>query len=351
MAHNINLRRGKHSFASKTEIAWHGLGQIVDSMTSAEAIKLGGLDFEVGLAPLYAQVEGNLAFEDVKQFPDILRTRENEEGYVSKYSKVKPVKTGYATYRKDDQHIFGIVGNKYEVYQNTEAFEFFDDIIGQGHAKYETVGALGNGETIFITAKLPSKLIVNKEDIDKYLLLTSTHDGTGSIKAMFTPIRVVCNNTLSAALERNYSNKLTVKHTKNAKARMRAGAELLGIIKNSSEKLEELYNIMARTPIADPVAYDILSEVFGIQISEVEGENKLSKRASNKLENIKKYYHEGIGQKEIEGTTWGVFNAVTGYCQNVEKKKDVEKLFKDSFMGRDDLLRNKALALLTNNQL
>ncbi|MFL5740349.1 MAG: DUF932 domain-containing protein [Flavisolibacter sp.] len=126
----------------------------------------------------------------------------------------------YATVRTDNEMVLGVVGKDYEVVQNIEAFSFFDSIVGGDGIQYETAGALGNGERIFITAKLPGYIKVGTDDlIEQYLFLTTSHDGFGSVTAAFTPVRIVCQNTLNAAL-RNHSNSIKVRHTANAKDRL-----------------------------------------------------------------------------------------------------------------------------------
>lgn len=95
------------------------------------------------------------------------------------------------------------MGRDYQIVQNADAFAFFDAIVGgEDGILYETAGALGNGERIFITAKRPDYICVgNGDDItEKYIFLTTSHNGTGSITAAFTPVRIVCQNTLNAAL-------------------------------------------------------------------------------------------------------------------------------------------------------
>lgn len=95
----------------------------------------------------------------------------------------------FATLRTDTSDVLGVVGKDYQIVQNNEAFSFFDSIVGGNGILYETAGALGKGERIFITAKLPDYIRVGKEDlIEKYLFLTTSHDGSGSITAAFTPI-------------------------------------------------------------------------------------------------------------------------------------------------------------------
>jgi hypothetical protein len=85
------------------------------------------------------------------------------------------------------------------------------------------------GERIFITTKLPGYIKVGGDDlIEKYLFLTTSHDGFGSITAAFTPIRIVCNNTLNAALS-NCSNSIKIRHTQNAKERLEQAHKVMGI--------------------------------------------------------------------------------------------------------------------------
>lgn len=182
MAHQINYNQqtGKHSFFSVKEKAWHSLGQIVEACpSSSEAMKYAGLDYTVEkrflftLSNEYQSVQLNSVHAEIK-VPDF-----------------------YATLRTDTEQVLGVVGKDYHVVQNIHAFEFFDSIVGGKEGiRYETAGALGNGERIFITAKLPEYIRVGKDDlIEQYLFLTTSHDGYGSITAAFTPIRICCQNS------------------------------------------------------------------------------------------------------------------------------------------------------------
>ena len=315
MAHGFRDLGRESTFVTRKILPWHKLGKVVDAMTSKEAIILGGMDFEVGLAPIFAGVDV-LKKEDTPNHSHVLRS--DKDFFEASY-----IQTNFATYRKDTKQVFGVVGSKYEVIQNIEAFDFFDSIIGEGHAKYETVGALGNGEKIFITAKLPSKLIVNKEDIDKYLLFTMAHDGSGSVQVMFTPIRVVCNNTLSAALS-GCSNKVNIRHTKNARNRLELSKEILGITERQSTSLEEVFTAFAKYQMNDEDLKALFMKSFNMK----EGEDgKLSTKANNTLDDILKYHEIGVGQEGIRGTAWGAYNAITGYQQNVQKYRDASVAF------------------------
>ncbi|MEI6949781.1 DUF932 domain-containing protein [Paraflavisolibacter sp. H34] len=173
MAHNLNYNEqtGKYSFFSVQEKAWHGLGQIVaDYPCSAEAIRFAGLDYTVEKRPLRTLDNAGGAAIDVPGF--------------------------FSTLRTDTEQVLGIVGGNYQVIQNVDAFTFFDSIVEDEGMLYETAGALGRGERVFITAKLPDYIRVGRDDlIEKYLFLTTSHDGSGSIMAAFTPVRIVCNNS------------------------------------------------------------------------------------------------------------------------------------------------------------
>jgi hypothetical protein len=159
MAHNINYNEQtqKHSFFSVKEKAWHNLGQIIsDYPTSAEAIKHAGLNYHVEKRPLFTYDTGNYTADPDTDIiiPEI------------------EVSDFFATVRTDTDEVLGVVGNDYEVVQNVNAFDFFDSIVdGKNGILYETAGALGNGERIFITAKLPDYIKVGRNDlIEQYLV-------------------------------------------------------------------------------------------------------------------------------------------------------------------------------------
>src|SRR5215218_9566663 len=195
MAHNLHLNEStaEHSFFSVKEKAWHGLGTIVqDYPTSAEALQFAGLDYHVEKRRLFT-------FDNQNIFDNSDTQKASIE--VPNYS---------ATVRTDNDTVLGVVGKDYHVVQNVDAFSFFDAIVGGDGIQYETAGALGKGERIFITAKLPDYIKVGNNDlIEQYLFLTTSHNGYGSITAAFTPVRIVCNNTLNAAF-RNCSNSIKI---------------------------------------------------------------------------------------------------------------------------------------------
>lgn len=328
MAHNLfyNEQTEKHSFFSVREKAWHGLGQIVeDYPTSAEAIRYAGLDYTVEKRPLFTNALNN---ELTGFAPDFATSKLDVPAF-------------FATVRNDNDTVLGVVGKDYEVVQNADAFQFFDAIVGGGNGiKYETAGALGKGERIFITAKLPEYIKVGKQDmIEQYLFLTTSHDGFGSITAAFTPTRIVCNNTLNAAM-RNHSGGIKIRHTASANDRLKQAHTLMGISHVVAQELEELFNHWAKVRITDQQVKKLIQLAMApnkevIQNLELGLVDKLSTTYTNIVDNAYAYAM-GNPTQQMEttaGTLFGAYNAITGYYQNVRNFKDGDAKYKSIMDG------------------
>lgn len=326
MAHNIhfNQNTGKHSFFSTKEKAWHGLGQLVqDFPTSAEALEFAGLNYHVEKRSLFT-VDGSCL---------------NECNEVE-YSKLE-VPNYFATIRTDTNEALGVVGKDYEIVQNTQAFEFFDSIVGGKEGIiYETAGALGKGERIFITAKLPDYIRVGRNDcIEKYLFLTTSHDGYGSITAAFTPIRIVCNNTLNAAM-RNKTNCIRLKHTANVQDRLKVAHKLLGLSNQLANELEEVFNHWSRVKITDTEVKKLIQITMAPSKATIEtfrhrSLEDFSSVYKNAVESVFEYAMSSPTQQEetTKGTLYGAYNSITGYYQNVKSYRDEETKFKSIMYG------------------
>jgi len=151
------------------EVPWHGLGVCVNSaLSSEEALEQSGLNWTVTQKPIMT-------------------------------STYQPIPGYKANVRHTDNKVLGVVTDRYKVIQNSEAFAFTDNLLGEGVC-YETAGSLNDGKKIWILAKLPDKYIIEGEQIEPYLVFSNDHSGNGSIKVAITPIRIVCQNTLNIAL-------------------------------------------------------------------------------------------------------------------------------------------------------
>ncbi len=335
MAHNINFNEqtGKHSFFSVKEKAWHGLGQIVEGYpTSAEALKFAGLDYAVEKRKLFTyDNENQAADEDIE-----IKIPEME------------VPNYFATVRTDNETVLGVVGRDYEVVQNTDAFSFFDAIVDGDGIQYETAGALGKGERVFVTAKLPDYIRVGNDDlIEQYLFLTTSHDGFGSITAAFTPIRIVCNNTLNAAL-RNCSNAIKIRHTANAKERLEEAHKLMGITNQLSIQLEEIFNRWTKISITDSEVKKLIQMALVpnkevLQNIQAGKDDELSTCFKNMTDAAFEYAMTNETQQleTTKGSLFGAYNGVTGYFQNIRTYKNDETKLKSLLFGGTGQMRTQ----------
>lgn len=321
MAHQINYNeeKGTHSFASHSEKAWHGLGQVVDkAMTSEEAITLANLDYDVEKAPIYAGIGGdNLTYSEFRD-------------------KV-------ATYRTDTNEVLGLVGRKYEIVQNRDAFGFFDAIIDSGEAIFETAGVLGKGERIFVTAKLPNDILVNGEPCEKYIILTNSHNGSSSIIAGFTTIRVVCNNTLQASLK-ELSNKVSIQHRMGAKERLSEAYRVMGIASTYMTEVDNIFNKMANTKIDDGKLKTYIQEVMKPEFQRPDkNADEISTRFKNQVDSIYEFAltHPTQLTDASRGTLWGAYNSISGYYNYINKFKNNEAKFTSQMFGLGNNRINK----------
>ncbi len=345
MAHNLNFNSntGRYSFFSVKEKAWHGLGKIVEQYpTSEEAIRHAGLDYDVAKTPLFTKVSG------IVETANGIEVGENE----------LTVPNYFANIRTDNNAVLGVVGKDYQIVQNREAFSFFDAIVGGGTGiLYETAGALGNGERIFITAKLPDYIRVgNGDDVtEKYIFLTTSHDGSGSITAAFTPVRIVCQNTLNASL-RNMSNVVRIRHTAGAKQRLEDAHKVMGLANTLSVQLKTIFNQWAKVRVTDNEVKKLIQlalcpnkETFNLLRKGEDDE--ISTVFKNTVEDVFAYamISESQQMNTTKGTLFGAYNAVTGYYQNVRNYKNEEAKLQSIVMGGTAQLKTqKAFELCTS---
>jgi phage/plasmid-like protein (TIGR03299 family) len=328
MAHLINYdeRKGTHSFASAGEKAWHNLGQVVtNAMTSQQCIDLANLDYEVGKTTVMAEIP-------------------MESGEII----YQPFEQKFATYRKDNNKVLGLVGSRYEIVQNKDAFSFFDAIIDEGEAIFETAGALGNGERIFVTAKLPEDMLVGGEPCNKYIILTNSHDGTSSIIAGLTTVRIVCNNTLQAALK-GLSNKVLIEHRIGAKDRLSEAYKVMNIASKYMGEVEGVFNSLVKVKCDDDMLrkyiQDVMKPEYKIVLSEEE-QDKMSTRFKNQVDSIYSFAlsHPTQITEATRGTMWGAYNAISGYYNYLAKFKTAEDKFSSQMFGSGHNKIQKAFA-------
>lgn len=329
------------------------LKDVSDCKTSAEVAEKAGIDFGVDKCPLIAEMPLKIT-DNIK----------GDDGFIHNAKMYRPCPSAYATYRTDINHPLGIVKDKYEIVQNRDAFKFFDDAIGPDKAIWQTAGVLGYGERIVVTAKLPDDFIVKGDPCQSYLIFSNSHDGSCGVNILFAPIRVICQNTLNAAIKQN-DCYIRFRHTANVHSKILTAAEILASAHQQQLTTAEMFNMMANTNWNDAmveryIAKTILTETEMANLDAVDekkGVDRLFKREAlivedagistrklNVISTIHDYYFNGIGQREIIGTAWGAYNAITGYFSNVSNKEG-EQHFDSLINGSANRTISKALAL------
>jgi phage/plasmid-like protein (TIGR03299 family) len=274
---------------------WHRLGTVLKlpPATAAEAITVAHLSWRVEKRQLYIGAEG-------RPFPrEFAMVRED------RWNLGEP------------EAVFGQVGEEYEPLQNTDAFQFFDPMIQKGEAFYESAGALYHGRCVWIMARLREDIEVVPGDlVERYLLLTHRHDGTGSIQVKFTPVRVVCQNTLNQALSEGPSFRVV--HTKSVYARLDKAAEALSHVVAQSRKIGEAFSRMAAVKLNTERLEEYLKAVFP---NPAPSEDRtLFQRAKVRIQRhrdrSRELWEAGTGNNlpNVRGTLWAAYNGVAEYA-------------------------------------
>ncbi len=322
MAHELEIRNGTASMMYVGEVPWHGLGtQLAQPGTSKEAIQAAGLDWRVMKLPLVA-VDGGTHNQETDRFAVV---RDDMWG-------------------RGDCPILGVVSGAYTPLQNCEAFRFFDDIVGEGAAIYHTAGALGNGERVWILAKLPSHIRVVGDDIvDKYLLLSNSHDGSSSVEVKFTPVRVVCQNTLSFALR--HRTTLRVPHTRSVKRRLADTRGLLGIVERRYDEAAVLFRRMALVPLKREGLAWFLDRVFPYPRDRRDA-TRVSRAHVNR-EWAEHFFLEGRGNtdKAVRGSLWAAYNGVTELVDHRRLVQTPDRRLSSIWFGEGQRIKQRAFAV------
>lgn len=322
---------------------WRAKGavNVEDCKTSEEVMNKARLNFTVDKCPIVAKMPF-----DPENCDNMLDMLAKGEAFTHNKDMYMGCPSAFATYRTDVNVPLGLVKSKYEIVQNINAFKFFDDAIGKNKAIWQTAGAFGNGERIFVSAKLPSNIRVNNDVVDNYLVFSNSHDGTSGVNILFTPIRVICQNTLNAAIKTS-EQFVRFRHTASVHNNIDTASDLLGIVDVKRLELEEMFNSLTKIKLTDKQVKEYIAKIhltegefenvnmidnvhgldrlFARQFTIVE-DSKISTRKLNIITQTFDYYQNGIGQKEIAGTAWGAYNAITGYYSNVANLSDLKRM-------------------------
>lgn len=330
MAHEISVRDGVAEFFSgMKQKAWHGMGQVIEGLATAEeCLQHAHLNWTVSKTPLFIQHP-----KYVKEEYEAFRKRGEEYPIPRGFE----VPDQYAIIRNDlknEQDILGVVGERYTPYQNRNALSILDPIIEKGQAVYECAGALKGGRKVFLLAKLPEQVIVNGNDrVEPYILICTSHDGSGSLIAKLVMERVVCWNTLQVALK-EAGNEVRMKHTANIEEKAQEATKILGLMLKQTKASSDAFNYMAKTQFDTTMLNYFLTVCFPSS-----GEkNYKAKNMRDVVELL--FTKKGMGIDLAGKTAWGAYNAVSEYVshhKNYNEKTNAvwfgtgQKLIKTAF--------------------
>lgn len=348
MSHNIEINNGVASFAEngRKERAWHKLGQVFDRpMTVKEALEASHADYRVELADVMF-----VTADMVKALA------EREDGMIPADLLIDAVIKGKkATFRTDKNKPLGIVGDTYGIVQNLDAFTFIDTLctgqVGSHVPVIECAGVLGQGERVFITAKFPDDIILDNKGDDKvemYMMFTTSHDGTGAVKCVVSPVRTVCENTMRMAIANN-AGMLSLRHSSNIMQRLDLTSKentefafrAMNLMKIYKKSLEERFNHLRNIKVSEQDLDRILAEVVlsekSMEVYKQYGtieHEEIPTLSKNTFNAMKMAVEEGVGQDFGErGTGLWVMNGITSYYQNNANWRNDEVKFDSILHG------------------
>lgn len=286
MSHDLRKNTdGTYAFAYAGAPGWHELGQgCANAMTAAEAIQLAGLGWEVTKEQLYRK-DGSA------------------------------VENAFATVASDTNAVLGVVGGQYTPLQNRLAFDFFDAARSEGEILFETAGALGKGEKIWLLARTPENIteVIKGDPIQSFLLLSNSHDGSSGVEVRSTCVRVVCRNTHNQAINGN-KPVIRLRHTRTVESRLRMAGDILRQHAETQKSYFEALAYLAKFPITDEIVNAFELEMFGDLDKTPEGRARTI--LSNKLEQFEHLLVRGAGTdiKGVAGTMYGMVQAYTEWA-------------------------------------
>jgi phage/plasmid-like protein (TIGR03299 family) len=303
------------------ETPWHGIGKEIQENNAYDiesCIKAAGLDWEVKLRQCAAYIAEESQFLNV---PAFATTRCRSNG---------------------DHDVLGIVGERYEILQNIDAFKIFQPFLDTRMVRLNTAGSLFNGAKIWVLCEIMTEpLRITETDIvRKFLLLSSGHDGKTTVRFGYCPIRVVCNNTLVLAHENNLSKLIRARHTKNILTNLENIRDTINLINHDFDATLEQYQRLLRTDVNRSDVERYISIVLGIE------DKELSTRQYNINQRILSHFYSSPGneEKSVRGTAWCAYNALTYYFTH-EYGRSPESRLDSLWLGSNNDLNRKALTV------
>ena len=304
MAHMVE------TMAYAGEVPWHGLGKrVLPDLTPAQMMEEAGVNWTVSKVPAYANVNG-------------VQVPVNRSALV----------------RDSDGTVLDVVGDDWYPTQNSEAFEFFHDFVAAGDMEMHTAGSLRDGRIVWALAKVKDSFILGgKDQVDSYLLFSNPQMYGKSIDVRFTPIRVVCNNTLTLSLKAKTDNMVRVSHRTAFEPDV--VKETLGLAHNKMNQYKEMSQFLTSKRYNGESIVEYFKSVFPLAAQkEGKARKDVSKGASIALDILETQ----PGADFAPGSWWNAYNAVTYYTDHLQGRT-ADARISSAWFGPNRTLKADAL--------
>jgi phage/plasmid-like protein (TIGR03299 family) len=337
MAHRLEeFEDGTTAFFTAREVAWHKLGTVTE----------GALTAEDALSTAYLNWQVLKSENPVSTMVPMLGESAMEQGSLEEVTH----SDRFMTYRHHPKsgkvEALGVVGNRYTPVQNSEAFSFLNYVADESGAVFETAGSIDNGRKVFMTMKMPEGLQIGGVDaIDMYLMAWNTHDGSSSFSVCVTPIRVVCQNTLTAAL-RAAKSKYSIRHTPSASGKIQAAREALKVTFKYSAEFEKEAETLLSQSMTDKEFAKLVEHVVPLDPKE---ESPRAITMATQARGALMGLWNAPTQANIKNTKWAAYNTFVEYSDWAKpvRSKDADMARAERIVnGSGDRFKNKILALL-----
>ena len=318
MAHLIESVNGKAEIAFAGQKPWHGLGQNLTPDASIEVWQQeAGLNWQAELSPVRYTAYGNECFAGGHN----------------------------VIHRSDTNTALGIVTDRYRVHQPKEILDFFNTLVESAGFTLEVAGAIKGGKRIWALANVNQEACVfGNDEMKGYLLLSTSFDGSTATIGQYTSIRVVCNNTLSAADSENSKSRISITHGSRFDASLIRNR--LGLVVGGFEGMMDKYRWMARTDVTSKFADQFLQKLFPpTVVNHANGTPFLHSRGYLKVMDLFEGKGKGSNLPNVHGTRWGLLNAVTEFVDH-HRGHNVDTRLNNAWFGQGARLKSEAESIL-----
>lgn len=317
MAHELEImENGEASMAYVGETPWHGLGKRVPADLSPEQmLKAANLDWDVVKKPLFYDTPSGKVL-----------TKSN------------------ALVRSSDEKLLTVVSNEWKPVQNIEAFNFFNDFVHAGDMEMHTAGSLRDGKMVWAMAQIKDSFTLFGGDrVEGYLLFSNPHEFGRSIDIRFTPVRVVCNNTLTYALDTESKNFVKVNH--RSVFDPEAVKETLGIAKEQLLRYKDQAAFLGSKKFKKETITEYFNRVFPTLSKDEFKKLEITKiPVSRQAEEAMAVLHTQPGAQYAQGSWWQAFNTVT-YLTDHKLGRSRDSRLTSAWYGQNRVRKEKALEL------